>query len=513
VEQTNRQITVHLDALFVPRASTIPYPALNCELLQGVLMAALKENREVIMNRTVRLMRFSLLLVFVLVVAACVQPAPPAGTGAPQAETGATTATEPAPAAEEAAHDTVKIGIVTFLSGGAAAPFGVPARNAFEVLIEQINKGAAPAPYDTPGIGGVPIEAVYIDESGGADTQVAELRRLVLDEKVDLVIGYISSGDCGALAPVTEELQKLVVFFDCGTNKIFEENSYTYLFRTSGHQILDNVGAARYVLQQFPDVATIAGINQDYAWGHDSWDTFSASLAQLKPDIQVVQEQFPKLYAGEYSAEISALQAAGADIVHSSFWGGDLEAFTIQGTSRGLNEDSVLVLTTGDTALPRLGANVPPGIVVGARGPHGALAPENELNDWFTTLYKDRYNVRPVYSAYHAAQGILGVKAAYEKAIADNGLGEGELPSLEQVVSAFEFLEFDTPSGVIKMALGKGHQAIEPTAYGITGEFNAKKGEVDLVNVVEYPAECVNPPEGVASLDWIASGFEGAVCP
>lgn len=417
--------------------------------------------------------------------------------------------------AEAAAGDQVKIGIVTFLSGGAAAPFGVPARNAFEVLIEQINAGKAPAPYDTPGIGGVKIVPVIIDEAGGADTQVAELRRLVLDEKVDLVIGYISSGDCSALAPVAEELQKLVVFFDCGTNAIFEEldPEPKYLFRTSGHQILDNVGAARYVLEQFPDVAAISGINQDYAWGHDSWDTFSASLAQLKADIQVDEEQFPKLFAGEYSAEISALQAAGSNIFHSSFWGGDLEALVIQGTARGLHEDGVMLLTTGDTMLPRLGANVPPGIIIAARGPHGALAPQSDLNDWFASLYKDRFNVRPTYPSYHAAQAILGVKAAYEKAIADNNLSEGELPTTDQVIAAFEFLEFDTPSGLIKMALGNGHQAVEGTAYGLTGEFNPATGEVDLVNVVHYPAECVNPPAGVSSPDWIASGFEGAECP
>ncbi|MDR7468528.1 MAG: hypothetical protein QN152_09890 [Armatimonadota bacterium] len=35
----------------------------------------------------------------------------------------------------------------------------------------------------------VPIRGVIIDEAGGADRQMAELRRLALDERVDLVIG------------------------------------------------------------------------------------------------------------------------------------------------------------------------------------------------------------------------------------------------------------------------------------------------------------------------------------
>ena len=35
---------------------------------------------------------------------------------------------------------TFNLGLVTFLSGGAAGPFGVPARNAAELVIEAINK-------------------------------------------------------------------------------------------------------------------------------------------------------------------------------------------------------------------------------------------------------------------------------------------------------------------------------------------------------------------------------------
>lgn len=416
------------------------------------------------------------------------------------------------PRAVDAAEKTkeIKIGVVSFLSGAAAAPFGVPSRNAAEVLIENINAGKAPAPYNQPGIGGVSIRAVYIDEAGGADKQVTELRRLVLDEKVDLVIGYISSGDCLAVAPVAEELKKLTVLFDCGTNRIFEERSYKYVFRTKGHQIIDNVGAARYVLNVKPDLKTIAGINQNYAWGQDSWATFRDSILKLKPDVKVVSEQFPKLLAGEYSAEISALLAARPDVIHSSFWGGDLEGLVIQAMPRGLAEQGMMVLTTGDTMLPRLKKDVPQGMVIAARGPHGALAPDIELNRWFSNIYRDRYNIRPVYPSYHMSQAVLGVKSAFEKAIAAN---KGKWPTIGQVIAAFENLEFQTPSGAIKMALGKGHQGVEPSAYGITGKFDTAKGEVELTKVMEFPAECINPPEGMNSAEWIAQGFPGAKCP
>ncbi|MDF3011684.1 MAG: transporter substrate-binding protein, partial [Burkholderiales bacterium] len=38
-----------------------------------------------------------------------------------------------------AAQQPLRVGIVTFLSGPAAGPFGVPARNGFELVAEMIN--------------------------------------------------------------------------------------------------------------------------------------------------------------------------------------------------------------------------------------------------------------------------------------------------------------------------------------------------------------------------------------
>jgi len=71
----------------------------------------------------------------------------------------------------------------------------VPAANAAKLVVDALNKGALPAPYNTKGISGVEIEVVLIDENGGATKQVEEYRNLVQRQKVDVVIGYISSGD------------------------------------------------------------------------------------------------------------------------------------------------------------------------------------------------------------------------------------------------------------------------------------------------------------------------------
>jgi branched-chain amino acid transport system substrate-binding protein len=405
------------------------------------------------------------------------------------------------PASPRAEEPKFRIGVVTFLSGAAAGPFGVPARNGAEVLVESLNAGKLPAPYAKAGIGGRAIELVFLDEAGGTTKQVSEFRDLVQRQKVDAVIGYISSGDCLAVAPVAEELKALTVFFDCGTPRIFEDASYKYVFRTSSHAAMDNVAAALYVTEMMPAAKKIAGINQNYAWGQDSWNDFEASMQVLRPGVQVTTSQMPKLLAGQYGAEISALMAGSPDVIHSSFWGGDLDAFVLQAVPRGALKKSTAILTCGETATHKLGDQIPDGTMIGARGPHGAFAPDNELNRFYRAAYQDRFVLSPNYPAYHMAQALLGLKAAYEKA---QGAGAAA-PTQDQVIAAFEGLTFETPSGTIKMALGKGHQAVEPTVYG---QVKAVNGKLTFVNVKQYPADKVNPPEGVKSADWIKAGFK-----
>ena len=397
------------------------------------------------------------------------------------------------------AQQPIKLGIVTFISGPAAGPFGVPARNAAELTVEMLNAGKVPAPHAGKGFGGSPIELVIIDEAGGPQKQVTEFRNLA--PRVDLVIGYISSGDCLAIAPVAEELKKLTVLFDCGTPRIFEDASYKYVFRTGPHGTMDNVSVALYLLERNPNVKSIAGINQNYAWGQDSWADFEASMKALKPGIEVKTSQMPKLMAGQFGAEISTLLASGADVIHSSFWGGDLEGLVLQGAPRGLFEKHKIVLSAGEPAINRLGTKIPDGTILGARGPFGPFAPDTELSRWLKSNYEERYAVPPNYASYRITQAILGVKTAYEKAQKAGATS----PTQEDIIANFENLTFEGPGGTVRMALGKGHQAVMDSAIGTT---KSEGGQLKIVDIVRYPAAKVLPPEGVKSEAWIKSGFK-----
>jgi len=411
--------------------------------------------------------------------------------------------TTPAPAQE-----TFKLGIVTFLSGPAADSFGVPARNGGQFLVEQLNKGLVPPPYDKPGFGGMKIEPVVIDENGGATKQVQELRNLYERDNVDVVLGYISSGDCLAVAPIAEELKKMLVLFDCGTPRIFEEAKYKYVFRTAAHATMDNVGLVRYLKAKNVKIDSISAINQDYAWGQDSRADFLGAAGQLYPNAKLQADLLPKFGAGQYGTEISALVSAGSDVVYSSLWGGDLQAFILQATPRGLPKRSQLVFSAADHVLPPLGDKMPDGTIIGARGAYGLMSQKSPLNDWFFKGYEAANGIYPVQAAYRIAQSILGLKTAIEKAMANNG---GKKPSTDELVAAMTGLEWQSPGGLIQMKLADGHQAIQAIGFSRT-KYNPDLRRVDLVDIQYFPAECVNPPPGIKSIDWIKAGMPGAKC-
>jgi branched-chain amino acid transport system substrate-binding protein len=396
----------------------------------------------------------------------------------------------------------LRIGVITFLSGPAAGPFGVPAKNASDVLVDALNKGGQIPGYERKGFGGRPLEVVYVDEAGGPTKVVTEYRNLVARQDVDMVIGVISSGDCLAVAPVAEELKQFTVLFDCATNRIFEEASYKYVFRTTTMATQENVAAARYIAESFPNLKTFSGVNPNYAWGQDAWSDFTEAMKIIKPQVQIGTNVTPKLGAGQYGAEVSAVLGSGAEIVQNSLWGGDLEAFILQAAPRGLLARMPNIMITGETVLDRLGDQLPDGTMIGARGPNGPFAPPTTLNKWFQKAFKDRFGVAPVYASYHMATAFMGAKAAFEKAQAAN---KAQDPTIDQIIGAFEYLKFESVAGTVDMSLGKGHQAVQHVPYGTVKKVD---GKLTLTNIKYYRPEHISPPDGMKSIDWIRSGFK-----
>ena len=386
----------------------------------------------------------------------------------------------------------LKIGITTFLSG-AASVFGVPAKAAAEILIDDINAQG--------GIGGAKLSATFIDEGTGGDKMLSEYRRLVQEQGVTTMLSAISSGNCNIVAPVAEDLKVLNVMWDCGTEKVLEARRYKYVVRTQANATTEMVATVLYLMKTRPNFSTIAVVNQDYAWGRDSWEIFLNTLRALKPDVKVVAELFPKLGAADFSTEISRLQALKPDVILSTTWGGDLDTLVRQGAQRGLfTQGATVILPLAESSLERLGATMPEGVIIGARGDHYWLHPETRddpKHKDFVAKFKAKTGAYPIYPTYHIAQALFGLKVGFEAAIKANG---GKWPNPEQVADAMRKMEFRAFGRPIKMR--EDGQGLEDQLLGVSKRVPQYPFAVfDKMLVV--PADMVSTPVGQNSPEWV----------
>ena len=403
----------------------------------------------------------------------------------------ATTLAVPAARAQDKPAE-LKVGITTFLSG-AASVFGVPGKAAADLLIEEMNAAG--------GIGGVKIAPTYIDEGIGGDKMLSEYRRLVQEQGVKTFLSAISSGNCNIVAPVAEDLKVLNVMWDCGTEKVLEDRRYKYVVRTQANATTEMVATVLYLMKTRPKFATIAVVNQDYAWGRDSWEIFQNTLKVFLPDVKVVAEMFPKLGASDFSTEISRLQALKPDVILSTAWGGDLDTLVRQGAQRGLfTMGSTIVLPLAESSLERLAAVMPEGVIVGARGEHYFLHPETRddpKHRAFVEKFKAKTGAYPIYPTYHMAQALVGLKTGYENAIKAGG---GKWPSTEQVAEAMRTMEFKAYGRTVKMR--EDGQGLEDQLLGITKRVPQYPFAV-MDKMMLVPADLVTTPVGQKSPVWV----------
>lgn len=386
----------------------------------------------------------------------------------------------------------VELAFFGFQSGPASV-FGVPFLNAARLIVDEINSNGGI-------LGERKINASYYDEAAGTGQMVSQVRSLKSQGKADAVIGFISSGNMLAVAPVAESIGQLTLFGDAGSYKLFEENpDPKFIFRPyGGHLSVGSAGAAQLIAKNMPDVKRVAGINQDYAWGHDAMRIFREKLKALRPDIEIVADRYSKFPSTKYTSHITALKSANPDLVFTSHWGGGLVALIRQAASQGLTDQAQFVSNCGEHMLQQMGNDIPEGLLVGARGPYyHEHHPNWPMNDAFVSAFHDRFDSYPIYPSYHMRNTIMayvgGVERAYNLT--------GKWPSQEQVATALESGSgYQSPTGFVSMP---GHQGKSSGIYGYTTlSQEDNKDFATLTDRTVIPADQVNPPQGMNTEEW-----------
>ena len=225
-----------------------------------------------------------------------------------------------------AAQNTIKVGVPMPLSGPAAL-YGEPAVKGIRMFVEELN-GAG-------GVLGKKIELVVRDSKASADEAVRVSREMILKENVEFLVGTLTSAEGPAVSTIAKENKIILIAPIPKTDQLTaEKNLHPYVFRTAANTTMEGRSVAE-IIATWKDVKKVATIAHDYAYGQDVAKAFADHIKKLRPDVEVVDQQWPKLGEADYTPFINAQMAKKPDAVFSAMWGGHFVTWAKQAKPLG----------------------------------------------------------------------------------------------------------------------------------------------------------------------------------
>jgi branched-chain amino acid transport system substrate-binding protein len=334
-----------------------------------------------------------------------------------------------------AAGDTIKIGYPMPLSGPASV-YGVPVVKGAEMAVQEINaKG---------GVLGRKLELLTRDSKASADEAVRLARELIIKNGVDFLVGTLTSAEAPAVSTIAKE-NKIV--FIAPTSKTVQlvapKNLHPYIFRLASNTDIDGRTGAS-INAGWKDVKRVATIAPDYAYGRDAVGAFVDFIKKARPDIEIVDQQWPKLGQSDFTPFITAQMAKKPDAVFCDVFGGDFVTFAKQAAPLGYFKaiDNRLVdggeVGTTDAA-QALGKDYPYGIWSDAYDP--VIWPENEPAAHKKYIENLKAFTKEKYASGWAIMGYASILALTE------GIKKAGSTNSDKVAQAMLGLSFDTPIG------------------------------------------------------------------
>src|SRR5437879_5453553 len=223
------------------------------------------------------------------------------------------------------AQKPIKVGVPLPLSGPPAL-FGEPASKGAQMYVDELNaKG---------GVLGRKIELLIRDSKADANEAVRVSRELILKENVDFLMGTLTSAEGPAVSVVAKENKIVFIAPIPKTDQLTAADKlHPYVFRVAANTTMEGRSAAE-IVAKWP-VTKIATIAFDYAYGQDVTRSFVEHIKRLKPGVEIVDQQWPKLGEQDYNPFINAQMAKKPEAVVSSIWGGFFVTFSKQAKALG----------------------------------------------------------------------------------------------------------------------------------------------------------------------------------
>lgn len=291
-----------------------------------------------------------------------------------------------------------KIGFVAPLTGP-VAPEGSSLKRGFDLGIEAINAAG--------GIAGHPVEVLTQDDQAVPAKAGTIMKKFIQQEKVDFVVGTITSDEETVASNVAKAFGMPVVFCEAGFWEAFCGSTSIFLGETS-YQLLNPL--IPFMVGKFGKKWALVG--DDYEFPHRYLGIGKDLLK--KEGATVLAEEYAPLGTADWSSVIGKLKAAAPEVILASVVGGDAIAFIKQASSLGLLPGTKI---TGITLQPEFyGAmgDAVDGLYNCVRYTEEIGTPANEQ---FKAAYKKKYGAGAIpLVATTAYYSLSFIKAAVEKA-------------------------------------------------------------------------------------------------
>jgi branched-chain amino acid transport system substrate-binding protein len=353
-------------------------------------------------------------------------------------------------AATAHAQDAIRVGFPIVMSGS-GAQFGVPVLKGAQMYAEQINKSG--------GVLGRKIEIIPRDTKLRPDEAVRVARELITRERVNFLVGTFTSAEGPAVSEIAKENKIVFIAPVPATDRLTSPDTlHPYVFRVAKNTTTEGRAAAE-ILSKWQDVKRVATIAP--AYGQDTVKSFVERIKQLRPDIEIVDQQWPKLSEPDYTPFLTAQLARKPDAVVSVLCCGNFDTLVKQGKPLGYFEaikSKMLALGEAGSVetMRALGSDYPVGVWGNTYdafywdGPTGhqeyveqlkAFTNEKEPSSW------------PI-------QGYIAMQFLVEAIRKTNTIDSGK------VAAALLGLTIQSPVGPLTMR-EKDHQANRGQLYGI----------------------------------------------
>ena len=381
-----------------------------------------------------------------------------------------------------AASGTIKIGIFSNNEGGFAPFEGQTWGGAMLPLIER---GAKPKGGDpTKGVDGATIagkniEIVYGGSDSTPDKAVEEARRLVEQEKVDILIGPLSGSEGIAVANYSKE-QPGVTFVNGisgaqdTTLKVRSPNFFR--FHNDGTQWTAGLGDYAYNELGWRNVVTIG---DDYDFPYSQIAGFVAEFCSIGGNVS--KRLWPPLGEEDYSSYITQIPE-NVDGFFMGVGGTGTVAFVRQYEQlRGNLADKIMggIFMTDPVILKELGDRVVGVVTAGMTAGDSDLPAYKEYSDALGKAYPDLAGTASSVFAYGYYTAMEAVAQALEEVDGDLSDDHAKLND------ALSNLELDAPLGTIK--LDENRQAIMDNFLQQIGKDTTGDGVPDAKTIKTIP--------------------------